>query len=112
MALTDVKIRQTKPLDKPFKLADSGGLYLFVSPSGSKLWRYKFRIAGKENVFAIGEYPALSLQDARRAWRCVSWMSFFNSFQRVDCFANPEPQINQLRYMIPISVSNGAMRSG
>ena len=67
MPLTDVKIRQTKPLDKPFKLADSGGLYLFVSPSGSKLWRYKFRIAGKENVFAIGEYPALSLQDARRA---------------------------------------------
>lgn len=67
MALTDVKIRQTKPLDKPFKLSDSGGLYLFVSPSGSRLWRYKFRIAGKENVFAIGEYPALSLQDARRA---------------------------------------------
>lgn len=65
MPLTDVKIRNTKPGDKPLKLADGGGLYLEVKPNGSKLWRYRYRIAGKENVFAIGAYPTVSLQDAR-----------------------------------------------
>ncbi|NTX28678.1 tyrosine-type recombinase/integrase [Burkholderia pyrrocinia] len=67
MPLTDVKIRQAKAGDKPTKLTDANGLYLEVRPSGSKLWRYRYRIAGKENLFAIGEYPAVSLQDARIA---------------------------------------------
>ncbi|RSC46798.1 Arm DNA-binding domain-containing protein [Burkholderia cenocepacia] len=65
--LTDIKIRQAKAGDKPTKLTDGNGLYLLVKPSGSKLWRYKHRIAGKENLFAIGEYPTISLQDARSA---------------------------------------------
>lgn len=65
MALTDAKIRNTKPTDKPIKLADSNGLYLEIRPTGSKLWRYRYRIGGKENVFAIGEYPAIGLSDAR-----------------------------------------------
>ena len=55
MPLTDAKIRTTKPADKPQKLADGGGLYLEVRPTGAKLWRYRYRIAGKENVFAIGD---------------------------------------------------------
>ncbi|MBR7986115.1 tyrosine-type recombinase/integrase [Burkholderia cenocepacia] len=67
MPLTDIKIRQAKAGNKPTKLTDSNGLYLLVKPSGSKLWRYKYRIAGKENLFAIGEYPTISLQDARAA---------------------------------------------
>lgn len=67
MPLTDIKIRQAKVGDKPTKLTDGNGLYLLVKPSGSKLWRYKYRIAGKENVFAIGEYPTISLQGARAA---------------------------------------------
>ncbi|WP_284890599.1 integrase arm-type DNA-binding domain-containing protein [Burkholderia sp. lyk4-R2A-23] len=67
MPLTDIKIRQAKAGNKPTKLTDSNGLYLLVNPSGSKLWRYKYRIAGKENLFAIGEYPTVSLQDARAA---------------------------------------------
>lgn len=65
MPLTDVKIRNTKPTDRPQKIADGGGLYLEVRPSGAKLWRYRYRIAGKENIFAIGEYPAKGLSDAR-----------------------------------------------
>lgn len=65
MPLTDVKIRTTKPGAKPIKLADGGGLYLLVSPSGSKLWRYRYRINKKENLYALGEYPELSLQEAR-----------------------------------------------
>lgn len=56
MPLTDAKIRNTKPEAKPVKLVDGGGLYLEVRPSGAKLWRYRYRIAGKENVFAAGEY--------------------------------------------------------
>ncbi|MDN7905216.1 Arm DNA-binding domain-containing protein [Burkholderia diffusa] len=67
MPLTDIKIRQAKAGDKPTKLTDGNGLYLEARPSGSKLWRYKYRIAGKENVFAIGDYPTISPQDARVA---------------------------------------------
>ena len=65
MPLTDARIRTTKPGDKPIKLADGGGLYLEVRPSGRKLWRYRYRIADKENLFAIGEYPEISLAEAR-----------------------------------------------
>lgn len=67
MALTDLKIRRSKPDTKAYKVADSGGLYIEVRPTGSKLWRYRYRIAGKENVFALGEYPDVSLSDARTA---------------------------------------------
>jgi integrase len=67
MALTDLKIRRSKPDAKAYKIADSGGLYIEVRPTGSKLWRYRYRIAGKENVYALGEYPELTLSDARTA---------------------------------------------
>jgi len=66
MALTDLKIRQTAAPTSPLKLTDGGGLYIEIKPNGSKLWRYRYRIAGKENVFALGAYPTISLQDARR----------------------------------------------
>jgi integrase len=56
MSLTDATIRNKKPGDKPIRLTDGCGLYLEVRTSGTKLWRYRYRIAGKENVFAIGEY--------------------------------------------------------
>lgn len=65
MPLTDAKIRTAKPSEKPIKLPDGAGLVLEVRPSGSKLWRYRYRIGGKENVYALGEYPDISLQEAR-----------------------------------------------
>lgn len=65
MPLTDTAIRQAKPREKPYKLGDSLGLYLEVSPSGSKLWRLKYRLAGKEKRYAIGTYPTVSLLEAR-----------------------------------------------
>jgi integrase len=75
MPLTDAKIRSTKPTEKPVKLTDGAGLYLEVRPSGTKLWRYRYRIAGKENLFAIGEYgdeaPKLGLAEARAAARAA-----------------------------------------
>lgn len=67
MALTDIKIKQTKAIDKSVRLTDGRGLHIEIRPNGSKLWRYRYKIGGKENVFAIGEYPSISLQDARRA---------------------------------------------
>ncbi len=67
MPLTDVKIRQAKATDKVLKLTDGNGLYLEVKPNGSKLWRYRYKIDGKENLYAVGEYPAVTLLDARKA---------------------------------------------
>ncbi|MSQ59549.1 MAG: DUF4102 domain-containing protein [Betaproteobacteria bacterium] len=65
MALTDARIRSTKPGATPGKLTDGAGLYLEVRPSGAKLWRYRYRIAGKENVYAVGAYPQIPLMEAR-----------------------------------------------
>ncbi|ELO73127.1 TPA: integrase arm-type DNA-binding domain-containing protein [Salmonella enterica subsp. enterica serovar Enteritidis] len=66
MALTDTAIRKTKPTEKPFKLADSSGLYLLIKPNGSKLWYMKYRIDGKEKKLAFGPYPDISLFRARQ----------------------------------------------
>jgi len=63
--LTDTAIRKAKSADKPQRLFDGGGLYLEVSPAGGKLWRWKYRINGKEKRLAIGIYPNTGLADAR-----------------------------------------------
>ena len=63
--LTDAKIRNAKPGTSPYKLPDGHGLFLAVNPTGAKCWRYRYRIAGRENLFAIGEYPEISLLAAR-----------------------------------------------
>ncbi|WP_260583926.1 tyrosine-type recombinase/integrase [Sphingopyxis sp. PET50] len=67
MVLTDTAIRKAKPKDKPYKVADSQGLYLLVNPRGSKLWRVKYRINGVERKLAIGSYPEITLAEARSA---------------------------------------------
>lgn len=66
MALTDTAIRNAKPSEKEYKLSDSGGLYLLLTPAGGKLWRLKFRVEGREKKLAIGAYPEISLSDARK----------------------------------------------
>lgn len=65
MPLTDLAIKNAKSRDKPYKLPDGGGLYLYVSTTGAKLWRYKYRITGKEGIYSIGTYPETSLAKAR-----------------------------------------------
>ena len=65
MELTDTAIRRSRPTEKPYKLADGKGLYLLVNPSGSKLWRWKYRHEGKEKLMPFGAYPDVSLADAR-----------------------------------------------
>lgn len=66
MALTDAAIRNAKPGEKAFKMADGGGMFLLVTPAGGKLWRLKYRIEGREKLLAIGAYPETSLSDARK----------------------------------------------
>ncbi len=65
MALSDVAIRKARPALKPVRHFDGGGLYLEVSPSGGKLWRFKYRFGGKEKRLGFGIYPDVSLADAR-----------------------------------------------
>ena len=65
MALTDTAIRVAKAGVSDRKLADEKGLYLLVTTTGSKLWRLKYRIDGKEKKLALGSYPGVGLKDAR-----------------------------------------------
>lgn len=65
MPLTDSIPKNAQPKEKPYKISDSGGLYLQVLPTGAKYWRLKYRIDGKEKLLAIGVYPETSLKAAR-----------------------------------------------
>ena len=63
--LTDTAIRRAKPREKPYKLADGGGLYLLINPSGARWWRLKYRVEGREKLISLGVYPDVPLKDAR-----------------------------------------------
>ncbi|QBH98444.1 DUF4102 domain-containing protein [Limnobaculum zhutongyuii] len=65
MKLNARQVETSKPKEKDYKLTDGGGLYLLVKANGSKYWRLKYRIAGKEKLLAVGVYPDTSLADAR-----------------------------------------------
>lgn len=67
MALTDARLRNLKPKDKPYKVSDYDGLYVLVNPSGSRLWRFKYRYLAKEKLLSFGKYPQVSLVQARTA---------------------------------------------
>ena len=66
MSLSDIAIKFAKVDSKPTKLSDGNGLFLLVQPSGSKLWRVRYRFAGKDRKLSIGRYPEVSLKEARR----------------------------------------------
>ncbi|EBV8759503.1 DUF4102 domain-containing protein, partial [Salmonella enterica subsp. enterica serovar Adelaide] len=63
--LTVKQIDAAKPAEKSYRLADAGGLFLFVPPSGKKVWRMRYRFDGKEKTLVIGPYPQISLTEAR-----------------------------------------------
>lgn len=65
MKLTDTAIKKAKPQDKPYRMADGGGMYIEISPNGSKYWRLAYRFANKQKTLALGIYPDVSLADAR-----------------------------------------------
>lgn len=65
MALSDTSIRNAKPAEKAYKLYDSGGLYIQITPNGGKWWRFKYRFDDKEKLLSLGTYPEISLAHAR-----------------------------------------------
>ncbi|WP_433966550.1 tyrosine-type recombinase/integrase [Tunturiibacter gelidiferens] len=66
--LTDTKIKNAKAKAEAYSVVDGGGLYLRVTPAGGKLWRWSYRFDGKEKLMSLGEYPYISLSDARQKY--------------------------------------------
>lgn len=67
--LTIKQIDAAKPKDKPYRLLDGNGLYLYVPVTGKKVWQLRYKLDGKEKVMTVGKYPLMSLQEARdKAW--------------------------------------------
>ena len=67
MQLTEIKIKNLKPKNKPFKIFDGQGLYILIEVNGSKKWRLKYKINGKEKLAALGIYLLIGLKEARLA---------------------------------------------
>ena len=65
MSLTDTTIRRVKAKKKPYKMFDTGGLFLLVMPNGGKWWRFKYRFNNKEKLLSLGTYPDVALRTAR-----------------------------------------------
>ena len=65
MALTDQALKFAGPKPGQYKLFDTNGLFVIVKPSGSRLWRLRYRYAGKEQEISLGRYPEVTLKDAR-----------------------------------------------
>ena len=65
MPLNVLRINNLKAGDKPYKVTDSGGLYLLVQPNGSRYWRLAYRFAGKQKSLSLGVFPDVGLADAR-----------------------------------------------
>jgi hypothetical protein len=65
MTLSDAVIRSAKSRDKAYKLSDGQGLYLLVNPNGSRWWRFKYRVNGREKLISLGVYPDTSAKLAR-----------------------------------------------
>ncbi len=63
--LSATAINNAKPKDKPYKLADEKGLYILITITGGKLWRFDYRFSGKRKTLALGAYPDVSLAHAR-----------------------------------------------
>jgi hypothetical protein len=63
--LTDTQVQQAEAHDKPYKLADGGGLYLHILTTGARIWRHDYRLHGKRATLTIGRYPDITLTAAR-----------------------------------------------
>jgi len=63
--LTDAKIRSAKPADRAWRLADTGGLFVHITPAGKKIWRLRYKFEKREKLLTLGHYAAVSLAEAR-----------------------------------------------
>ena len=78
MPLTDTEIKKAKPLEKDYQMGDSKGLSLVIRKKGTKTWRYEFRIGGKKDKYHYGNYPEISLSDARKIHEVARQLVAFN----------------------------------
>ena len=94
MPLTQIKIQSAKPKEKPYKLGDSGGLYLLVTPTGGKCWRFKYRLLGKEKVLSFGLFPPpLFCKFLATSWFPISLfgtVASFAAFQKLVICLRPK----------------------
>lgn len=74
MKLTDIRCRTAEKREKPYKIPDGTGLYLYVTRAGGKSWRYNFRLDGKFKTYTYGLYPEITLQEAREMHRRIHKM--------------------------------------
>jgi len=65
MPLTDTTVKNAKPKEKDYKLSDEKGMHLLVTRAGGKLWRLAYRFGGKQKFLAMGQYPEITLKEAR-----------------------------------------------
>ncbi|MCL1515178.1 phage integrase central domain-containing protein [Parasaccharibacter sp. TMW2.1890] len=98
--LTNTEIRNAKGKEKPYKMADSQGLYLLVRPNGSKHWHLKYRIGGKERKLSFGAYPEVSLSEARQAKEAA----------RTELRAGIDPGLTQKQKKASAANDEGAFR--
>ena len=68
-ALREAKIRASKPKERPYKVFDERGLFMLVTPTGGRLWRFRYRRRGVEKLLALGQYPDVTLKRAREKTR-------------------------------------------
>jgi hypothetical protein len=66
MAMTELEVKNSKPAKKTFRLPDGRGLYLDIRPTCRRIWRMRYKIKEKENTLTFGEYPLISLKEARQ----------------------------------------------
>ncbi len=66
MALTDTQLRSLRPREKPYSRSDGSGLLIEVMPGGKRVWRLRYRLAGRQEKATLGEYPIFSLSQARQ----------------------------------------------
>ncbi len=78
MALTDTEIKKLKATGKDYQKADSRGLVLVIREAGGKFWRYEFRLGGKKFKYGFGNYPQISLSDARKIHEVARQLVAFN----------------------------------
>ena len=95
--LSDFAIRNAKPGETTYIMADGEGMFLEIAPSGGKWWRFKYRFGGKHKRMSLGTYPAIGLKEAREKRR-----------QARELLANGESP----RYLLPTAVLDDIMDAG
>ena len=120
-SLTDLTAKKAKPREKQYRLCDQHGLYLQVEPSGAKYWRHNYRHHGKQKTLALGVYPNITLEAARKrhneSWEMLAHGVDPGAEKRIkrlpcrpDCFRDIavfSPTVEMVTYLpcIPLSMS-------